>query len=259
MSGAWIVAALSATTLLASRAPVAGAESGWSRVPASGIGGGTVDVASSPASLCQWVQPADPDAAATTAPDVGTVLPPDTAAAADGDTTYDGTAVRVRLTRDGVDTPLTTFDVEAGGAWGGTITLPTDAALTPGDYELFAKCVVDRPELDGVRSYDFDPLPFTVVEAPPPTTTVPVEIIPPVTVTNPVEVQGAQLSRPAATAGAAPAVANQRSAPAATLPNTGDGTLETALAGLGALVVGAGALWLGARHGRRHPSADLVD
>jgi LPXTG-motif cell wall-anchored protein len=229
-------------------------------VPASGIGGGTVDLASSATSLCQWIQPTDPTPTATSAPGTGTSSAPsasDAPASAEhgGDTTYDGTEVRVRLTRDGVDTQLTTLAVATGGAWGGTITLPTDPALAPGDYELFAKCVVDRPELDGVRSYDFDPLPFTVVEAPPPTTTVPVEIPPPVTVTNPVQVQGAQLSRPAAT----PAVAPQRAAPVATLPNTGDGTLETALAGLGALVVGAGALWLGARHGRRQPSTDLAD
>jgi LPXTG-motif cell wall-anchored protein len=231
-------------------------------VPASGIGGGTVDIASSAASLCQWVQPADPTAAVSSTPSAaasaGTSPASAPAATGGGDTTYDGTEVRIRLTRDGVDTPLTSLDVATGGGWGGTISLPTDPALAPGDYDLFAKCVVDRPELDGVRSYDFDPLPFTVVEAPPPTTAVPVEILPPVTVTNPVQVQGVQLSRPAAT----PAVATPAAAPAAataTLPNTGDGTLETALAGFGALLVGAGALWWGARSGRRHPSADLAD
>ena len=96
--------ALAATTL---GAPTAGADPGWSRVPASGIAGGSVRVASSAATLCQWVQPAPP---ADTTPDAA---PSDPAApprriapaAADGDTTYDGTEVRVRLARDGVDDP----------------------------------------------------------------------------------------------------------------------------------------------------------
>ena len=62
---------------------------------------------------------------------------------------------------------------------------------------MFVKCVIDRPELDGVRTYDFDPLGFTVTEGPPPTTVeVPTELVPPLTVTNPVQVQGEQITRP---------------------------------------------------------------
>jgi LPXTG-motif cell wall-anchored protein len=70
---------------------------------------------------------------------------------------------------------------------------------------------------------------------------------------NNTEVQGDQLTRPSTAAPAASTAATP------TLPNTGDGTLETALAGFGALVVGAAALWWGARHGREHASADLAD
>lgn len=255
MYGPLVTAALvlAATTLGAS---AASADPGWSRVPASGIGGGTVDVASSSSTLCQWIQPAnagDAAAAPTTAPPAavdGTPAGPATTPA-DGDVIYDGTEVRVRLSRDGVDIPIGQLTVMTGGAWSGTITLPASDTLVPGGYHMIAKCVVDRPELDGVRSYDFDPLEFTVIESPPPTTVeVPTELIPPLIAVNPVQVQGAQLTRPtsATTTTAAP-----------TLPKTGDSTLGIALAGLGSMLVGGAALWWGARHARRHPSADLVD
>jgi LPXTG-motif cell wall-anchored protein len=245
---------LAATTL---GAPAASADTGWSRVPASGIGGGTVDVASSSSTLCQWIQPAnagDAIAAPTTAPPAAVDGTPAGAATspAEGDVVYDGTEVRVRLSRNGLDIPIGQLTVMTGGAWSGTITLPASDTLFPGVYDLVAKCVIDRPELDGLRSYDFDPLQFTVVESPPPITVeVPTELVPPITALNPVQVQGAQLTRPTAapstTAAAAP-----------TLPKTGDSTLEIALAGLASLLVGGAALWWGARHARRQ-SSGLVD
>ena len=121
---------------------------------------------------------------------------------------------------------------------------------------MFVKCVIDRPELDGVRTYDFDPLGFTVVEAPPPTTVVaPTELVPPITAVNPVQVEGEQITRAPST-GADPAATASTATP--TLPNTGDGTLGIALAGIGSLLVGGTALWWGARHARRHP-AELLD
>jgi LPXTG-motif cell wall-anchored protein len=257
--GSAVTAALTLAVVMLG-VPVAGADSGWSRVPSSGLGGGTVDLASSSTTLCQWTQPAaaavpapgDPTPAATDASPTSPAADPAT-----GDVVYDGTEVQVRLSHAGGDVPVGTLPVMHGGAWSGTVTVPGTDVLTPGDYDLFVKCVIDRPELDGVRTYDFDPLPFTVTESPPPTTVdAPPELIPPVTVTNPIEVQGEQITRPAATPAATAATPT---AATATLPNTGDGTLETALAGIAALLVGAGALWLGARHGRRHPSADLAD
>jgi LPXTG-motif cell wall-anchored protein len=255
LSGCVVAGALIAA-VVTSGAIAAAADAGWSRVPASGIGGGTVDVASSATTLCQWTQPAPTGGPPLTPGDPGGPAPtvPGGATTPGGDTVYDGTGVRVRLAREGVDVPLGTLAVTQGGAWSGTVTLPGTDRLVPGEYLLFVTCVIDRPELDGVRTYDFYPLPFTVVEAPPPTTVeVPVELVPPITAVNPVQVQGEQITRGAT---AAPAGATAASP---TLPNTGDGTLETAAAGIGALLVGGAALWWGARHGRRHPPADLAD
>lgn len=263
MSGSVVAAALTVGAVALGATSAGGADAGWSRAPASGIGGGTVQVASSASTLCQWIQPTNPDPGA--APDGSAPasdpasatggLPDASATTPSGDTVYDGTEVRIRLSQDGVEIPLPTLDVSPGGAWSGTITLPGADQLVPGEYEMFAKCVIDRPELDGVRTYDFDPLAFTVVEAPPPTTVeIPTELIPPITAVNPVQVQGEQLTRPTA-----PVASSTAAASAATLPNTGDGTSETALAGLGALLVGGAALWWGARHGRRQPSTDLAD
>jgi LPXTG-motif cell wall-anchored protein len=269
-----LLAAATAAAVTAVGAPAAGAAPGWSRVPASGLGGGTVRVASSSTTLCQWVQPANtgappPDPAPDPAPADPTAADPATAPTtpgpptpdaptpelpSDGDRVYDGTEVQVRLAHAGLEIPVGHLSVTTGGAWSGTVTVPDIDVLGPGDYDLFVKCVIDRPELDGLRTYDFDPLDFTVIEGPPPVTAEPPpELIPPVTATKPVEVQGVQIVRPAAPVTTrAPA-----GAPAATLPNTGDGTLGIALAGLGALLVGGSALWWGARYARRHP--ELVD
>jgi LPXTG-motif cell wall-anchored protein len=251
-----VVGATFALFVTALGAGPAAADAGWSRVPESGLGGGTVRVASSSTSLCQWVQPADPtpvETSATTAPALDPSAAPPLVPAAE-DVTYDGTEVLVRLTRDGVDVPLGRLPVTEGGAWSGTLTIPANNVAIPGEYDLVVRCVIDRPELDGLRSYDFDPLPFTVTEGPPPTTIeIPTEIPPPLTISNPVQVQGEQLER------AAPAATNPTAAAAPTLPNTGDGTVAIAIAGIGSLLVGVAALWWGARHARRHPSADLAD
>jgi LPXTG-motif cell wall-anchored protein len=255
-----VVVVAGAVAALTTGVGIASADSGWSRSPASGIGGGTVDVASSPSTLCQWIQPAGLGDPPPTSGDPTTTSTTDAAPAAtatpSGETVYDGTEVRARLVQGTVEVPLASFAVTPGGAWSGTVTLPGTATLPPGRYDLFVKCVIDRPELDGVRTYDFDPLPFTVDEAPPPTTVEPpVELVPPITAVNPVQVQGVQVTRPASTPAAPPAA----TAAGPTLPNTGDGTLETALAGFAALAVGGAALWWGARHGRSRPEADLVD
>ena len=259
-----VVSVAMALTATALGAGVAGADSGWSRVPSSGLAGGTVDVASSSTTLCQWIQPANAGATAgTTGADTVTTQPVPAAGVgaaaavpADGDVVYDGTEVQVRLSQGGTDVPLGQLPVAEGGAWSGTVTLPAADVLRPGAYDLFVKCVIDRPELDGVRTYDFDPLGFTVTEGPPPTTVeVPTELVPPLVATNPVQVQGEQITRPAAATAPAPAATTATSP---TLPNTGDGTVGIALAGLGALLVGGAALWWGARSARRH-APDLLD
>lgn len=160
---------------------------------------------------------------------------------------YDGIRVELRLERAGAAIPLGEVAVTPGGAWSGTVTIPQAAVAPPGDYEFLAHCVVDDPALDGVRSFDFDPMTFTIAESPPPTTiTIPTEIGEPITVTNPLEVQGAQLTRGTGAANTAAAVP--------TLPKTGDGTLAVALAGIGALVLGTGALWWGSKRSGASPS-----
>ena len=234
-------------TVLAFAPHAAAAAGGWSRTPGSALPGGSVHVASSPSALCQWLQPGEPPPS-TTSTSTASVSDPapgasETAidATATGDPiVFDGVRVELRLESAGIAVPLGSVRVIAGGAWSGTVPIPEASAITPGDYELLARCIVDDPALDGIRSFDFDPLPFTIVDAPPPTTvTIPTEIGEPVTVTKPA-VEGTRLERPAAN------VPNP-GAPVRTLPNTGDGTLGVALAGFGSLVLGAGALWWGSR------------
>lgn len=242
-------AALTASLLtLVAFAPHAAASESWSRSPASAIGGTPVRVASSADTLCQWRAPAPASSPAPTAP---SDAPTDTAlnttsnseirATAAGDpVVYDGTRVEFWLDLVGASVSLGAVDVTPGGAWSGAITVPAATVAPAGNYVLRAHCVVDNPALDGIRSYDFDPLAFTIVEAPPPTTiTVPTEIGDAISVTNPVQVQGAQLNRGA--------VSHRSTATGATLPKTGDGTLTVALSGLAALTLGAAALWWGSR------------
>ncbi|MGZ6885435.1 MAG: hypothetical protein ACXVJX_18235 [Acidimicrobiia bacterium] len=248
------------TGLVASLSAGAGAATGWSRTPGSGVAGSVIRVASSSTTLCQWVQPAS--ATTTSTPPAAAAEPSTTStessgvsAAAPGDpVATDGTSVELRFERDGIAVPLTTLRVAVGGAWAGRFTVPATDQVPAGDYDLLARCVIDRPELGGLRSFDFDPLPFTVAEGPPPTTVqIPTEIPPPITVTNPVQVQGTQVTRDPTTP-----TANQAAA-VPTLPRTGDGTLGVGLAGGGALLVGAAALWWGARAARRAGRPDLLD
>ncbi|MEO6468295.1 MAG: LPXTG cell wall anchor domain-containing protein [Acidimicrobiia bacterium] len=235
-------------------APHAAAASTWSRNPDSSLAGGRVRVASSAETLCQWVQPGEPSAPDTSPTTVADPTPTSTTTAS-GDVTYDGVRVELRLEPPGGGTAvaLGSVNVTSGGAWSGTVTIPAAEVAPPGEYDLLAHCVVDHPQLDGVRSFDFDPLSLTIVEGPPPTTTtIPTELIPPITVTNPVQVEGEQINRPAATPSSSPPSAKAATA-VPTLPKTGDGTLAVALAGLGALLLGAGALWYGNRQNLRHP------
>lgn len=250
VAAAAIAGGLLALGAFAPHAAAAGA--GWSRSPSAGIAGATIRVASSPTTLCQWLAPTPPpttptSTAATAA--ANTATPPDNlGATATGDPIpYDGVRVELRLERDGVAIPLGDVGVTSGGAWSGSVTVPAAHVAPAGTYELLAHCVVDDPALDGIFSFDFDPLGFVIADAPPPTTvTVPTEIGEPATATNPVQVQGADLDRPAVAAKPAAAVP--------TLPNTGDGTLAVALAGFGALLLGALALWWGARTSRERAS-----
>ena len=250
------IALTSVAFALGAFAPHAGAASTWSRNPDSSLAGGRVRVASSTETLCQWVQPGAPtapDTSPTTIADPPTTTSPTTGS---GDVTYDGVRVELRLEPPGGDTDvaLGSVEVTSGGAWSGAVTIPTAEQAPPGSYDLLAHCVVDDARLDGVRSFDFDPLGFTIVEGPPPITiTIPTELIPPITVTNPVQVQGEQISRPAAAPGSSSSPSANAAAAVPTLPKTGDGTLAVALAGLGALLLGAGALWYGNRQNLRHP------
>jgi hypothetical protein len=229
---------------------LAGAATGWSRTPASGFAGATIHVASSSGTLCRWDMPTAPTERTdpATAPATDPTTDPAARAAADpatsstAPTTVDGSRVELRLERAGVAVPVGSVPVTPGGAWAGDFTVPTADRTPAGAYQLIPTCVVDDPALDGVRSFDFDPQWFGVVEGPPPTTvTAPPTIPPPITISNATEVAGAQVTRAAAnTADQGP-----------TLPRTGDGTLAIGLAGAAAVIVGAGALWWGARAARR--------
>lgn len=222
--------ALAAALALAYAAPAAG----WSRAPGDALSGTQVTVASDADSLCRWSQPAyvGEPSSLTPAPDNELVY-------------YDGTRVDLRLQGSGLVIGLGSVAVESGGGWSGSLTVPP--SVPSGTYDLFARCVVDHPDLDGVRTFDFDPQPFSVHEAPPPTVvTVPTELAPPAVAVQPVaEVAGTQTARTLPVTGA-------RQAPAATLPNTGDGTLAVALAGSSSLAIGGLALWWG---GRKRPTA----
>jgi len=246
-----ILGAAAVTTGILALATAAGAAASWSASTGSGPAGTGVRVTSSATSLCRWTVPDAPDdatlpsatEAAAGAADATTTSSTTPVPAAGADVVVDGSEVSVRLGRPEVAVLLGTLDVDTGGAWSGTVTLPDAVTLPPGEYQLIVRCVVDRPDLGAVHSYDFEARPFTVTEAPPPTTvtTVPVEIGEPATATK-TEVQGARLDRDTTTA--APTTA------APTLPNTGGSELELGLAGLGSLLVGGAALWWGARRGR---------
>ena len=156
--------------------------------------------------------------------------------------------------------PIGTLPVRPGGGWSGPVRLP--ATVTPGRYGLWVRCIVDHPDLDGRRSYDFDPLAFRVTDASPPTTTslppttAPPPVPPP---TSPVDVgppPATMIADVPARPAPAPRSAARRALPAArpsrpaTLPNTGTG-LRLSLAGLGALTLGAVAIAAGSVPARR--------
>jgi LPXTG-motif cell wall-anchored protein len=240
----------------------AGAAAGWSATPTSALPGTAVRVASDASTLCQWRQPAAEPGPPTTptgpisvnaadrqAGDLGAERVPARGTPADGEDVFDGSEVELRLEGIGTVVALGAAPVTDGGAWSGAVTLPPTAVA--GTYDLLARCVVDDPALDGVRSFDFDPIAFTVVEGPPPTTvTVPTELLPPITAVNP-DVAGERAERPPPPAAAgAPTVASS-SVPVRTLPNTGDGTLLVALSGIAALALGGLTLWYGTRAARR--------
>ncbi|MBK5288292.1 MAG: LPXTG cell wall anchor domain-containing protein [Acidimicrobiia bacterium] len=238
----------SVVALIALSVPAAAA-AGWSRTPAAGTAGAAIRVASSPTTLCQWSQPAADAASGSAAEPAGTAGTGPNADAVGAPQTFDGTSVEIRLERAGSVTDLATLEVTPGGAWAGSFTVPEPTVVAAGEYDLIARCVIDRTDLDGRRTFDFDPLTFSVVDAPPPTTiTIPTELVPPITVINPspLEVEGEQLDRRAEPAAASASAA----ADVPTLPKTGDGTLAVAVSGIGALLLGVGALWWGSRYAR---------
>jgi hypothetical protein len=231
-------------------ASLAGAASGWSRTPAAGFAGATIHVASSSSTLCRWSAPpttdptTDPPTSAPSDPGTGE---PSSTTSTDAPVAVDGSHVELRLERAGIDVPVVSVPVgsvpvSTGGAWAGDFRVPPVDQAPAGNYQLIPHCVVDDPSLDGTRSFDFEPLPFGVVEGPPPTTvTAPPTIPPPITGTDATEVEGVLVSR------ATTSTADQ----APTLPRTGDGTLAVGLAGVAAVLVGGVALWWGARAARR--------
>lgn len=223
VGAAGIAGAITTAVLVLGSGPAAG----WSASPDSGLPGAPVRFTSAPDELCVWDE---------TLPDGSAV------------TRYEG--VRVEITLGGRS--IGAVPVSPGGAWAGTLRVP---AVASGNHPVTARCVVTDPALPGGRTVDFPGGTFAVAEAAPPvtvTTAPPVEVPPAevVTTTAPSTTPDrAAASRPARRAtlpltGPAPA----------TLPETGDGTLATALAGFGSLAIGAAALWWGGR--RRQEAAD---
>jgi hypothetical protein len=232
---------------VAAAAGPAAAAPGWTARPTAAPAGAEVMLRSDPSSPCEWWMPAGDD---------GEMV------------RYDGTVVQVTLRDPGVRL-IGTLPVQPGGGWSGRVRVP--ATITPGRYGLWVRCVVDHPDLEGRRSYDFDPLAFRVTDPAPatttslPPTTVPPTIPPPApppappvdvgpppaTVVAGVPTGPAAAPRPAARRPAAPrASAAARPSRPATLPNTGT-DLRLALAGLGAVALGAAAIAAGSLPDRR--------
>ncbi len=118
-----IAVALGALAALLLVAGPAGAEPGWSRTPASGLPGATIHVASSPATLCQWLAPADPVATVTSpesAPPIGPAAPGDPIV-------YDGVRIELRLRTGATELAIGAVTVTPGGAWSGDVTVATAA------------------------------------------------------------------------------------------------------------------------------------
>lgn len=217
VGAAGVAGAITTAVLVLGSGPAAG----WTSNPTSGLPGAPVRFVSAPDELCVWDE---------TVPDGSAV------------TRYDG--VRVEITLGGL--PIGAVPVSPGGAWAGTLRVP---AVTAGDHPVTARCIVTDPALPGGRTVDYATGTFAVAEAAPPvtvTTAPPVEI-PPAEVVTPAVVS----DRRAARGTTRPATLPLTGPAPATLPETGDGTLLTALAGLASLGIGAAALWWG---GRRRPA-----
>jgi LPXTG-motif cell wall-anchored protein len=210
------------TTVLVVGASAAG---GWTSDPAGALAGAPVRITAAADEPCVWD---------VTRADGGAV------------TRYDGVRVEIGLAGQHIGA----VPVADGGAWRGTLRVP---AIAAGTYPLTARCIVTDPALPGGQAFDFPVRSFSVAEAPPPTsvTTAPPAVIAPVTVvTAPPAPQSTPDPSPPTPARTARATLPDTGPTAAALPNTGDGTLAVALAGLGALGIGAGAVWWG---GRKRP------
>lgn len=201
-----------------------GPAAGWSTTPTSGLPGAPVRITGASGELCVWDE---------AAPDGSTV------------TRYDG--VRVEITLAG--RAIGAVPVSPGGAWAGTLRVPD---VDAGTYPLTARCIVSDPALPGGRTVPFADRSFAVAEAAPPvtvTTAPPVETLPPAVVTPDLP---ASEPRTAATRTPRRATLPLTGPAPTTLPETGDGTLGFAIAGVASLGIGAVALWWG---GRRRPLA----
>lgn len=204
----------------------AGTAGGWSADATSTLPGAAVRVYSAPGEVCVWD---------VTSPDGSTA------------TRYPGTRVEIAMGGQAMGTAR----VAPIGAWSGVVYVPT---LDPGTYPLTARCIVEHPDLAETHAFDFPARTFEVAAVTPPTTATtappppptPPEVGPPITAAAPPRVNPRATAPRAVARDPRPTLPNTGPA-SATLPNTGDGTLGVALAGLGSLALGAGALWWGGR------------
>ncbi len=81
---------------------------------------------------------------------------------------FTGTAVQIALRRLGVTIPLGEATVASDTTWHGAVTIPADLNAPPAVYDLIARCIIDNPDLPGVRSFEYDPRSFTITAPPPP-------------------------------------------------------------------------------------------
>jgi len=203
----------------------AGTAGGWSAEATSALPGAAVHVYSAPGEVCVWD---------VTSPDGSTA------------TRYAGTRVEIAMG----GRSMGSASVAPIGAWSGVVYVPT---LDPGVYPLTARCIVEHPDLPETHAFDFPARTFEVAATTPPTTATTAPPPPPPLIGTSVTTVPARRTNRPSTAPRAPATRDPRptlpnTGPGpSTLPNTGDGTLGVALAGLGSLALGAGALWWGGR------------
>jgi hypothetical protein len=154
------VVALSLAPVTLSLAP-AGADgvTTWTNSPGQGPRGTTIDVSSGPDGGCFWRVPID----------------------VENFKDFTGTSVQIALRRLQVTIPLGQVAVAADTTWRGAVTIAADVNAPPATYELVARCIVDNPELPGVRTFEYDPRRFTITTppAPPPPTPPPPPTTPP--------------------------------------------------------------------------------